>query len=65
MRNNTAGRFLTAIPPKLVQSERRELRANDGACKFSYVPTPYFSFLVGTQRDILRVEARLGCRLSG
>lgn len=30
-----------------------------------YVPTPYFSFLVGTQRDILSVEASPGCRLSG
>lgn len=37
-----------------------ELRASDGACKFSYVPTPYFSFLVGTQRDIVSVEAPPG-----
>lgn len=28
---------------------------------FLYVPTPYFSFLVGTQRDILSVEASPSC----
>lgn len=54
---NTHRSFWSQSFPNLCNLRARELgRASDGACKFSYVPTPYFSFLVGTQRDILSVE---------